>query len=318
MLNLPPPVGQIGTTAINADSAAFSGWATGCSIKRGYKNVANPILGYATVGDSTMALGMAGSNGVVSLGDGGVAIVTFANPIKNILGNDFAVFENGFSDTFLELAFVEVSSDGIQFFRFQATSNIPITKQLGNDAVIDATQINNLAGKYRALYGTPFDLQELAGKSGLDVNNITHVKIVDVVGSIQNIYATYDKNNNKINDPWPTDFASSGFDLDAVGIINQATATTINDCNASVIKLSVFPNPVQDKAIIQYYLDKNSDVDITIISIAGEIVYTDQKSNQSQGLQTIPLINFNLNNGIYFLKVENTTAIAVQKIIISK
>jgi len=51
---------------------------------------------------------------IVSLGDSGVADVTFAGAIYNGPGADFAVFENGFlnatndSLAFLELAFVEV------------------------------------------------------------------------------------------------------------------------------------------------------------------------------------------------------------------
>ena len=36
------------------------------------------------------------------VGDGGSAILTFDTPIANGPGFDFAVFENGFSDTFLE------------------------------------------------------------------------------------------------------------------------------------------------------------------------------------------------------------------------
>ena len=81
----------------------------------------------------------------MSLGDGGVAILTFKYPIKNETGNDFAVFENSFNDTFLELAFVEVSSDGIHYFRFPAVSNTQDTLQMGNDASIDARHLNNLA-----------------------------------------------------------------------------------------------------------------------------------------------------------------------------
>jgi hypothetical protein len=44
---------------------------------------------------------------------------------------------------------------------------------------------------------------------------------VDVVGSITPAYATYDSQGNMVNDPWPTPYSSSGFDLDAVGVINQ-------------------------------------------------------------------------------------------------
>ena len=44
------------------------------------------------------------------------------------------------------------------------------------------------------------------------------------VGSINPLYATYDSLGNMVNDPWPTNGASSGCDLDAVGVINAAAA----------------------------------------------------------------------------------------------
>src|SRR5262249_13856862 len=69
---------------------------------------------------------------------------------------------------------------------------------------------------------TPFDLAELAGTSPLlDVNNVQFVRLLDVVGTINPQYATLDGQGNIVNDPWPTAFGSSGFDLDAVGVINQ-------------------------------------------------------------------------------------------------
>jgi len=311
----PPPAGQPGSTAIYKDSSVFVAWATACSIIRGYQDISNPGLGYVTFGDSTMALGKAGINGVVSLGDGGSAILTFAKPIKNGPGWDFAVFENSFSDTFLELAFTEVSSDGIIYFRFPATSNTQDTVQIGSFGSVDATKINNLAGKYRALYGTPFDLQELTGLSGLDVNNITHLRITDVVGCIQNAYARYDHLGHKINEPWNTPFPSGGFDLDAVGVINQST--DINEFLSTTTSLSVCPNPIYNEAIIRYYLDKNTDVFIEIIDISGISVYAEKKSNQLQGWQSAIISSMNITNGFYFLKLETKYGSVIQKIIIS-
>ena len=76
---------------------------------------------FVSSGNSSMAIGFPG-NGIISLGDGGEAILTFENPIMNGNGWDFAVFENSFSDTYLELGFVEVSSNGHDFYRFEATS----------------------------------------------------------------------------------------------------------------------------------------------------------------------------------------------------
>src|ERR1700744_4168377 len=112
-----PQQGVAGSTAISASSPLFTMWANGCTIHRGLMEIDNPSLGYVTNGDSSDAVGMA-DNSVVSLGDSGVAVLTFAAPIIDGPGPDFAVFENGFanpandSQAFLELAFVEVSSDG--------------------------------------------------------------------------------------------------------------------------------------------------------------------------------------------------------------
>ncbi len=303
-----PPAGQLGSTAFHADSSVFVGWATGCTVTRGYQDISNPALGVTTVGDSTLALGKAGINGVVSLGDGGSATVTFERPVTNGPGWDFAVFENSFSDTFLELAFVEVSSDGVNFYRFPATSNTQDTLQIDGFGIIDATKINNFAGKYRAGFGTPFDLEELNTIPQLDINAITHIKIIDVVGCIQSQYSTYDSNGNKVNDPWSTPFPSGGFDLDAVGVIHQLPQS-IAEANPST-SILIHPNPVSDFLIIENH--NIATLDFTLTSMSGQIIVHGQFSNQSYRLNTqqIP-------SGIYFIVLQDDQTKCTKKIIIN-
>lgn len=225
-----PAADVIGSTAIPYNASSIAGWATGFQdLVRGPVDISDPSQGYASHGSGTDALGQADAQNdslpVVSLGDGGRITLTFAAPIRNGTGADFAVFENGFDDKYLELAFVEVSSDGTHFFRFPSVSLTQTTTQVGPfDLVLDATDLNNLAGKYRRGFGTPFDLAELAGTSGLDINAVTQVRIVDVVGSIDPLYGTRDSKDNLINDPWRTNFQTGGFDLDAVGVLNFAPA----------------------------------------------------------------------------------------------
>ena len=197
-----PSAGQPGTTAVYKDSSAITGWATGCQVNRGPIEIDNTELTYdgssfPTIGSATDATGKA-DNKVVSLGDGGSAILSFDHPIVNNAGPDFAVFENGFylagSDTlaFLELAFVEVSTDGDRFVRFPAVSNIPTDEQFGNFSYMNAAWVHNLAGKYTANYGTPFDLEDIKDSSGINVNDINYVKVIDVIGNISDKYASYD------------------------------------------------------------------------------------------------------------------------------
>lgn len=300
-----PAVGYPGSTAISKDSSAFVAWANACEIQRGYKDIAIPDSGYASVGDVNSAIGMAGLNGVVSIGDGGTATLTFPNPIYNGPGFDFAVFENGFYNgpplAFLEFAFVEVSSDGNNFFRFPATSNIQDTTQVPITGV-DCSLVNNLAGKYIFGYGTPFDLEELKSEIGLDVNHITHIRLIDVVGSVNNQYATYDQFNHKINDPYPTLFISSGFDLDAVGVINQVNATSMEEPEVYNLEFSVYPNP-------------NAVGNIRIASsneLIGKRLKVQDSSGRTMDEFYISLTNTqfstaNYPKGLYFLSVGTQT-----------
>ncbi len=266
----PGGVGTTGTTAIHKDSSIFIAWATQCTVTRGYVDISNTALGTVTFGKDSFALGKA-DNKVVSLGDRGSAVLSFDLPIKDGPGFDFAVFENAFNDTFLELAIVEVSSDGINYFRFPAYSNTQTTTQIGPfDNTGDPTKIHNLAGKYRVLYGTPFDLAEIPDNPLLDKNNIRYIKIIDVVGSINPTYATYDVQNNPINDPYPTAFATGGFDLDAIGVIHVNTQSNITNILLQN-RIAVYPNPCSDEIFI-----KNVSIqsNIQIIDNTGKTHFT--------------------------------------------
>ena len=224
-----PAQDKPGTTAMHADSSAFVAWATDCVAEPGPINITNPSGGMAGTGwPASNVIGFPeGTMGVTCLGDGGRATVTFASPICNRPGPDFAVFENGMANAqnpdvwFLELGFVEVSSDGENFFRFPAISMVQTETQVGGFDCIDPAQIHNFASKYGAMYGTPFELDEIPDDPLLDKDNITHVRIVDVVGNIDPLYCTYDSQGHIVNDPWPTPFASCGMDLDAVGVIHD-------------------------------------------------------------------------------------------------
>lgn len=251
-----PQAGLSGSTAISKTSPLFVGWASDAAVQRGLQQIGNPGLGFASLGTTGSALG-APDGMALSLGDSGVAVLRFASPITDGPGPDFAVFENGFlyagdsENAFLELAFVEVSSDGVHFTRFPATSLTQDTQQLSPSSppsLINARQINNLAGKYIAGWGAPFDLNELAGSPDLDIHAITHVRIVDVVGSI-GAYASLDHAGRKINDPFPSPFPGGGFDLDAVGVIHQLPLSVSESAVADGLRC--FPNPAQETVSVR-------------------------------------------------------------------
>ncbi len=295
-------VGTDGCNAIAADDNQFVAWATSVVLTRGPQDISNPNSPLASFGDETNAIGPATPNNsmdAVSLGDGGSALVTFERPIQNGEGPDFAVFENDNNGGFLELAFVEVSSDGVHFVRFPATSLTQTETQTGSFAFTDPTFINNLAGKFQIGYGTPFDLQELADSANLNIDSIVYVRIIDVVGNIDPQYATYDAFGHIVNDPWPTDFASCGFDLTGVGVIHQKP---VGIDNHEMPQVFAYPNPCNGTL---YIINENSEK-VALYNMNGQLLemVNSGDTHITLNMQSYPA-------GLYLLKVGN----GVQKIL---
>ena len=209
--------------------------------------------GQPAYGDQSLALGPVTGEyfEVLSLGDlsaaqisGGAAVgkvtlrftnATITEPIRNLPGADFAVFENGIiaqsgpgaGGLFGELAYVEVSSNNIDFARFPNVSLTP--SAVSQYGAFDPTNVFNLAGKHAnnegESWGTPFDLDDLVGHplviaGTLDLNAVHYVRIVDIPGN-GSFHDTATPATHPIYDPWQT-IGSGGFDVEAVGAISVA------------------------------------------------------------------------------------------------
>jgi len=283
-----PLPGENGSIAIHKDSSLFIDWAENVVINRGPMYIEDISLGNADFGLESDGIGIADGI-VVSLGDGGTAVTTFTNLVLNGPGYDFAIFENGYTDDYLELAFVEVSSDGLNYFRFDAVSETSTDIQKGNADFIDCRFVNNLASKYRVNYGTPFDLEELSGIPELDINAISHIKLIDVVGSINPLYGSFDSEGTIVNDPYPTPFSSSGFDLDAIGIIHSTLALNEN----SFIKSVVYPNPSTGL----FQIDSEFIGLFLVTNIQGKII------TEGALLNNLELDLSQFDNGLYYLNM---------------
>ncbi|MCB0698986.1 MAG: T9SS type A sorting domain-containing protein [Chitinophagales bacterium] len=296
----PPQAGVSGSTAISANDSRFVAWANTCTLVRGWVDIADKSQGYTGFGAEADATGKKDGR-ILCMGDSGVATLTFVAPLFNGPGADFAVFENGFAnpndpeEAFLELAFVEVSSDGVNFVRFPASCLIDTPQIPGAGVYSNARKINNMAGKYIAGYGTPFDLEELKGIPELDVNNVTHIRIVDAIGSL-GVNASLDKDGNKVNDPYPTPFITGGFDLDAVGGIHVKGQfpSSVGDV-AQEQTITVAPNPAREHITVS--LNENvAQAVVTLTDAAGRLV------KQYDINHRILSINIGtLQSGVYFL-----------------
>ncbi|MFO7724394.1 MAG: hypothetical protein R6V45_02510 [Oceanipulchritudo sp.] len=259
-----PAAGQPGSTAVEMTDPALLGWADEMVRIRYGEGVDESFR------TPERALGPAqgGSQDVVSLGRGGEIVVGFPGLIQNGPGPDFAVFENGFSDDFLELAWVEVSSDGETFVRFPNYS--ATADPVGAFGAVDPGKVHGYAGKYRSGFGTPFDLEDLAeahadalaGRDpftagyrehlletfpGVDIGKIRYIRLVDIPGDGSAESAAGDSSGKgfPIYDPYPT-LGSAGFDLDAVGVFHPLEEGSREAYAAYASRLGLPPSPVED------------------------------------------------------------------------
>jgi hypothetical protein len=214
--------------AIPSNSPLFVEWADTIVPDLTYfaprGSTAISATGYNCLGDLDAAQIAAGASP-------GYLTVSFPTGIANGIGRDFAVFENGFgygspNGLFMDLAYVEVSTNGADFARFPSisTNTGPVTGS-GAFAGFDTSNVFNLAGKHAAGYGTPFDLDGLLSDplvidGSVNLQNIQYVRLVDIPGN----GGFLDSEGHPILDNWLTT-GTGGFDFrlpvgQGVGVVN--------------------------------------------------------------------------------------------------
>ena len=288
--------GEPGSKSIMNDDASIRSWATGATVQRGKLQINQTDNSLPTLGDESSAIGPY-DHSVISLGDSGVVTLSFAEPISNNEGYDFAVFENGFAvglSYFLELAHVEVSENGTDFVRFPSESLSDTGLQTDNFGYTDPTKLRNLAGKHQAPYGTLFDLEEV----GLE--EVNFVRLVDVVGSVIDSLGSRDSKGRIINDPWPTPFASSGFDLDAVAVVNGSVLKREEQTLSGV---RIYPSLARVNETIHIEAPQGTIIQVSNIQGKEVLSSTQVTINLSQ-------------SGMYFVRLTNNGKVYTQKIVV--
>jgi hypothetical protein len=170
--------------------------------------------------DPRRALGPSTSDAydVLPLGEGGTVTLPTPFPLHDGPGPELAVFENANPAAFVELAFVEVSSDGRHFARFDALTLV--ADPVHGYGTMDPTRLAGFGGAAPLGSGVAFDLAGLRDHPNVraghvDLDAIRFLRLVDVPGDGR----LTDSLGHPIYDPFPT-FGSAGFDLDAVGFLN--------------------------------------------------------------------------------------------------
>jgi len=105
--------------------------------------------------------------------------------------------------------------------------------------------------------------------------------------------------------------------IDNVNItgLNTTTGITVNDMLTSI---SIYPNPITNKADIAFNLAIDADITIVMYNLLGETVFSNSLGEMNQGAHSIKLDAQNLNAGIYFISLNAGSNKITKKVIITK
>jgi len=98
--------------------------------------------------------------------------------------------------------------------------------------------------------------------------------------------------------------------------INISTVTNIANNNTSLSNLFIFPNPSDDKLFINFDLNENKNIQITLHDVLGKSVKSISNKNYTQGSQKIEIPVNDITPGIYFLTIDIDGEAINHKIII--
>ena len=125
--------------------------------------------------------------------------------------------------------------------------------------------------------------------------------MVDVVGSIDPAYGSYDSQGTIINDPYSTPYATGGFDLDAIGVIHEQGASLAEN----QLTIRTYPNPFSDRLAIQ----STGAFEVTLTDAQGRVVL------EASGTDKIEVSTSDLPSGSYFITLRSGFGVGTELLI---
>jgi hypothetical protein len=98
--------------------------------------------------------------------------------------------------------------------------------------------------------------------------------------------------------------------------LSESVASVINTANSNLNTLTLYPNPAQNTANILVSLKQQGDIYLSVYDVSGKEILT-KRTSASAGLNNFYLETNNLNNGLYFVKINDGINVLSQQLLVT-
>lgn len=264
---------------------------------------------------------------------------TVYDPTNTPMGNDFiraiALDNNG-------VLYVALSSSVAEVFRFDGTTwqNIAVGASAPQFSIshIHFDKNNTLwAGSW---YG---GLYQYTGFNWLNWNtsnsDITHDNITDLTSDDEGTiymatsvgmsafdgtdWETWTIENSGLSHKQLVNFELEDNDKLWISTAHGISALQLNLTSTTPIlnqnnRLTIFPNPIEEQAVIQFTLEEATDkIELKVLSLNGQVVHnTLIKGNREIGMQQLEFYRKDLISGVYYLQIQYNNQKITQPILV--
>lgn len=113
-------------------------------------------------------------------------------------------------------------------------------------------------------------------------------------------------------------FSGTDYSIAFFPVVDTGYGNVINDYFINGLKLSCYPNPVQNNAMIKYSIEKDADVSIEMIDSRGELILNSRQGKKVAGEYSFAFDARKFSSGTYYISVIAGYDRLTKKIIISE
>jgi PKD repeat protein len=115
-----------------------------------------------------------------------------------------------------------------------------------------------------------------------------------------------------------TQYPGLDYEADSTSVYITQTSVGINNVTTTTDRFNVYPNPARDNINIEYTIDTETNIELSVFNVMGEKISQIENKKQSTGTYKYNLDTEHIGAGIYFIKLNTGKKTTVKKIIITE